>query len=108
VLVGVVPLIFLITALAVDVFRRTPASLALTGRTTRPRTLLTPHEGPTRLQPSQGVGRDETVEVGPAQPVNLLSESTRRELTDMLEKLFGHCTPSTSGLVRNGQSEVMP
>ncbi len=35
VLVGVVPLIFLVTALGVEVLRRTPSSLALTGRPAR-------------------------------------------------------------------------
>lgn len=36
VLCGVVPLIFLVTALGVDLLRRTPASLPLTGRAARP------------------------------------------------------------------------
>jgi peptidoglycan/LPS O-acetylase OafA/YrhL len=111
VLVVVVPLIFVSTAFAVDVLRRTPASLALTGRSTRPRTHVTPRERPTRRQPPRGVGRCETVEVAPSQPVDLLTESARRQLTDVLEKLFGHCgpgTPGTPGLVRNGQSEVTP
>jgi peptidoglycan/LPS O-acetylase OafA/YrhL len=145
VLVGVVPLIFLVTAVAVDVVRRTPASVALTGRPARPRRYLTPretqhdisrpqpsarprsqaadpatrrghrlqvahrphqfHARPTQLQPSHGLGRFEKFEVAPAQTDRLLPESTRRQLVEMLEELFGHCAIKTLGLVRNAQGE---
>jgi peptidoglycan/LPS O-acetylase OafA/YrhL len=106
VLVGVVPLIFLITAVAVDLLRHTPASLALTGRPARRRTHPTPHkrQHDVQLPSPQVLGRYEVVEAVPAQPESLM-ESTRRELTDMLEGLFGHCASSAPSLVRNAQSE---
>jgi surface polysaccharide O-acyltransferase-like enzyme len=46
VLLAVVPLIFLVTGLGVDLLRRTPASLALTGRPTRTIPLERPHHVP--------------------------------------------------------------